>query len=61
MEKLDYEEKSWFSKKNLSLELILSHFFTYIEFSCVNFTDQILIQGMFQLAKGGNAPNPNQI
>lgn len=48
VEKLSYEEKSWFLKNIMSLELILSHFFTLVEFSCVNFIDQIFILGLFQ-------------
>ena len=61
MEELIYREKSWFSKIIISLELILSHFFTSNEFSCDNFTDQIFILGQFQSAKGDNGPHPDQI
>ena len=61
MEKLSYEEKSWFLKKILSLELILSHFFTFVEFSCVNFIDQIFILGLFQSAIREHGPHLDQI
>ena len=48
-------------EKILSLDIIFSQFFTFVEFSCVNFTDQIFILGLFQSARGENGPHPNAI
>ena len=60
MEELSDEEESWFLKK-ICLEFILSQFFTFVEFSCVNFTNQIFILGLFHSARGDNEPHIDTI
>ena len=39
----------------------ISQIFTFVEFSCVNFIDQIFIIGLFQLETGKHGPHPEKI
>ena len=59
--KLSFEEESHFSKEIISLEFILSQFFTFVEYSCVNFTDQFFIIDLFQSARGEHGPHQETI
>ena len=61
MKKLSHEGESWFSKKILSIDSILSQFSTSFEFSWVKSTDKIFLIGKFQVVKGDLGTHPQEI